>query len=105
MSCLHLKVEAENQSRIFANLDPEELKLAEFYLAETQRLAHIGSWGWQVAGGQALHLSEEWYRIFGFDPRKECRVGKNGSSECILRIEASGKEQSNVQSVRGRITT
>jgi PAS domain S-box-containing protein len=52
------------------NLDIEELKQAEFYLAEAQRLGHMGSWAWQVAGGDALHLSEEWYRIYGFDPRK-----------------------------------
>ena len=70
VSCLHLKLESANQSRICANLVVEEPKLAEFYLAEAQRLAHIGSWAWQVAGGHALHLSAEWYRIYGFDPRK-----------------------------------
>jgi hypothetical protein len=35
------------QSRIGFRLDLEERKLAEFYLAEAQRLAHIGSWVWQ----------------------------------------------------------
>src|ERR1700739_3389426 len=33
-------------------------------------MTHVGSWGWQVAGGDALHLSDEWYRIYGFDPKQ-----------------------------------
>jgi PAS domain S-box-containing protein len=50
------------------NLDIEELKLAEFYLAEGQRLTHTGSWVWNVVDRGAAHLSEEWCRIYGFDP-------------------------------------
>jgi PAS domain S-box-containing protein len=46
----------------------EALRCSERYLAEAQRLTHTGSWAWQVAGGHALHLSEEWYRIYGFNP-------------------------------------
>src|ERR1700757_1540697 len=46
----------------------EKLQRSEAYLAEAQRLTHTGSWARRVAGGEALHLSEEWYRIFGFDP-------------------------------------
>jgi PAS domain S-box-containing protein len=46
----------------------EALRRSENYLAEAQRLTHAGSWVWQVAGGDALHLSDEWYRIYGFDP-------------------------------------
>jgi PAS domain S-box-containing protein len=49
-------------------LQEEKLQRSEAYLAEAQRLTHTGSWGWRVAGGDALHLSEEWYRIYGFDP-------------------------------------
>ena len=47
----------------------ESLRRSEGYLAEAQRLTHSGSWVWQVAGRDALHLSEEWYRIHGFDPQ------------------------------------
>jgi C4-dicarboxylate-specific signal transduction histidine kinase len=47
----------------------ESLRRSEGYLAEAQRLTHTGSWVWQVAGRDALHLSEEWYRIYGFDPQ------------------------------------
>ncbi|HUC27944.1 MAG TPA: PAS domain S-box protein [Candidatus Acidoferrum sp.] len=46
----------------------EALRRSEGYLAEAQRLTHTGSWAWRVAGGDAVHLSEEWYRIYGFDP-------------------------------------
>ena len=49
-------------------LQEEKLRRSEAYLAEAQRLTHTGSWAWRVAGGDALHLSEEWYRIHGFDP-------------------------------------
>jgi PAS domain S-box-containing protein len=52
------------------NTDIQERKQTESCLAEAQRLVHMGSWVWQVAGGDALHLSEEWYRIYGFDPRR-----------------------------------
>jgi PAS domain S-box-containing protein len=48
----------------------EALRRSESYLAEAQRLTQTGSWAWRVAGGDALHLSEEWYRIYGCDPQK-----------------------------------
>jgi PAS domain S-box-containing protein len=48
----------------------EALRRSESYLAEAQRLTHTGSWAWRVPGRDALHLSEEWYRIYGFDPKE-----------------------------------
>src|SRR5437763_1720763 len=51
-------------------LQEEKLQQSEAYVAEAQRLRHTGSWAWQVAGRDALHLSEEWYRLYGFDPEK-----------------------------------
>jgi PAS domain S-box-containing protein len=48
----------------------EALRRSESNLAEAQKLTHTGSWAWRVAGRDALHLSEEWYRIYGFDPEK-----------------------------------
>src|SRR3979490_821374 len=50
-------------------LQEEKLQRSEAYLAEAQRLTHTGSWAWRVPGGAAVHLSEEWYRIYGFDPQ------------------------------------
>jgi len=46
-----------------------QVQSSEAHLAEAQRVAHMGSWVWRVAGRGALHLSEEWYRIYGFDPK------------------------------------
>src|SRR5438105_13556945 len=58
-------LQAESDERQRAE---EALRRSEGYLAEAQRLTHTGSWAWRVAGRDALHLSEEWYRIYGFDP-------------------------------------
>jgi PAS domain S-box-containing protein len=49
-------------------LAEEALRRSEAYLAEAQRLAHTSSWAWRVHGREAVHISEEWYRIYGFDP-------------------------------------
>jgi len=45
----------------------EALRTSEAYLAEAQRLSQTGSWAWEVKRRDAVHLSEEWYRIYGFD--------------------------------------
>ena len=50
------------------NLDIEERKQAEFYLAEGQRLAHTGSWVFNAAGFQ--HWSPELLAIHGMDPHR-----------------------------------
>jgi PAS domain S-box-containing protein len=47
----------------------EALRRSESYLAQAQRLAHIGSWAWEVPGLKASYLSEEWYRVYDFDPK------------------------------------
>jgi formate hydrogenlyase transcriptional activator len=49
------------------NLDIDERKQAEFYLAEAQRLAHTGSWCFNANGFQ--HWSSELFAIHGLDPR------------------------------------
>jgi PAS domain S-box-containing protein len=46
----------------------DALARSERHLAEVQRLTHTGSWVWRVEDRAAVHLSEEWYRIHGFDP-------------------------------------
>jgi PAS domain S-box-containing protein len=48
----------------------EALRRSENYLAEAQKLTHTGSGAWRVAERDALYLSEEWYRIYGFDPEE-----------------------------------
>ncbi len=46
----------------------EALRRSEAHLTQAQRLAHVGSWVWQVAGPKVVYLSEECYRVYGFDP-------------------------------------
>ena len=53
---------AEEQLRRSA----EELQRSEFYLAEGQRLAHMGSWAFDAAGFD--YWSPELFRIHGLDP-------------------------------------
>ena len=48
----------------------QTLREREAYLAEAQRLTHTGSGAWRVPDWEALYLSEEWYRIYGFDPKQ-----------------------------------
>jgi PAS domain S-box-containing protein len=48
----------------------EALRRSESYLAEAQRLTHTGSGVWSVPGWEPLYLSEEWYRIYGFDSKQ-----------------------------------
>ena len=95
VSCLYPKLDCAKQHWVGFNLDFEERKLAEFYLAEAQRLAHMGSWAWEVAGGDGLHLSEEWYGNYGFDPRK----GLPRWEERLLRVhpEDRGKWQGTIE--------
>jgi PAS domain S-box-containing protein len=47
----------------------EALKRSETYLAQAQRVAHIGSWVFDTVRMKPLYLSEEWYRLQNFDPR------------------------------------
>jgi diguanylate cyclase (GGDEF)-like protein/PAS domain S-box-containing protein len=47
----------------------EALKQGEAQLAEAQRMAHVGSWEWDVASN-ALAWSDELYRIFGRTPEE-----------------------------------
>jgi formate hydrogenlyase transcriptional activator len=51
---------------IGVNLDIDELKQAQFFLAEGQRLAHMGSWAFNAAGFE--YWSSELFRIYGLDP-------------------------------------
>jgi PAS domain S-box-containing protein len=48
------------------NLDIEERKQAEFYLAEAQRLVHSGSWALTAAGFQ--YWSSELFQMHGLEP-------------------------------------
>jgi PAS domain S-box-containing protein len=67
----------------------EALARSESHLAEAQRLTHTGSWVWQVEERAALHLSEEWYRIHGFDPKE----GMPGWEERLQRVHPEDRDK------------
>ena len=50
-------------------VDVTDRRRAERRLAEAQRLAQLGSWEWDVAGG-GISWSREMYRIYGEDPQR-----------------------------------
>ena len=47
-----------------------ELKQINHYLKEAQRIAHIGSWDWDILTGK-LYWSDESYRLLGLAPSSE----------------------------------
>ena len=47
----------------------DELQRSEFYLAEGQRLAHVGSWSF-TPDGLREYWSAEWFDILGWDPAR-----------------------------------
>jgi PAS domain S-box-containing protein len=60
------ELDDSKQSWIGVNLDIEERKLADFYLTEGQRLAHMGSWAFNPDG--FYYWSPELFRMHGLDP-------------------------------------
>jgi|GEM_PF-2542436 len=48
----------------------DSLRRSESYLAEAQKLTHTASWAWRLSDRKTEHFSEEFYRIYGFDPAK-----------------------------------
>jgi PAS domain S-box-containing protein len=52
-------------------LAEESLRRTHSYLTQAERLARIGTFAWKVPERKAVYLSEEWYRIYGFDPKRD----------------------------------
>jgi PAS domain S-box-containing protein len=61
-------LEARNDLEVKVAERTAELRRSEAYLAEAQRLAHTGSFALNASTGEPTHLSDEYYRLFGFDP-------------------------------------
>jgi PAS domain S-box-containing protein len=60
----------------------EKLRRSEAYLAESERLSHIGSWAVLIPSREITFWSLEHYRIFGFDPAE----GPPSLSAALARI-------------------
>jgi len=61
-----IDIEDRKQAEAQLHRSTQELQRSEFYLAEGQRLAHMGSWAFNPAGFE--YWSPELYRMHGLDP-------------------------------------
>src|SRR5277367_6176470 len=83
----------------------EMLRQSEAYLAEAQKLTHTGSWVWDVAERRALHISAEWYSVYGFDPaegmlaweKREERIHPDDRARQRQAIEQAISEKSDYE--------
>jgi PAS domain S-box-containing protein len=66
----------------------EALKRSETYLAQAQRVAQIGSWVFDAVRMEPMHLSNEWYRLQGFDPNDGMPTWK----QRLQRIHSNDRE-------------
>ncbi len=64
-----------------------KLQTNEFYLTEAQRLAHIGSWVFDPAGGFD-YWSRELFQIYGLDPAKDAPT----LEEYLARVHPHDRE-------------
>src|SRR4029077_2486492 len=46
----------------------DSLRRSESHLAEAQKLTHTASWAWRLPHRNGVEVSQEFCRIFGFDP-------------------------------------
>ena len=83
------------------NSAKESLRRSEGYLAEAQRLSHTGSWASIPARGEISYLSEECYRVLGFDshggqPKYEMffqRIHPDDRANVREAVETAGREK------------
>jgi PAS domain S-box-containing protein len=89
---------AESLERKYAE---ESLRRTDGYLAEAQRLSHTGSWASIPARGEIRYLSEECYRVLGFDPHGEQpryeaffqRIHLDDQARVREAVETAGREK------------
>jgi len=91
-------LQAESRERKSAE---ESLRRTDGYLAEAQRLSHTGSWASIPARGEIRYLSEECYRVLGFDPHGEQphyeaffqRIHMDDQAKVREAVETAGREK------------
>jgi formate hydrogenlyase transcriptional activator len=83
---------------IGVNLEIDERKQIEFYLAEGQRLTHTGSWVFNSAGFE--YWSSELFQIYGLDPR-----GKPPTKEEYLALVHPEDREFVEQEIQEMLTT
>jgi PAS domain S-box-containing protein len=78
-----------------------KLQQSEAYLSEAQRLSHTGSWASVPARGEIRYMSEECYRVLGFDPRGGQpryeaffqRIHRDDQAKVRKAVETAGREK------------
>jgi PAS domain S-box-containing protein len=79
----------------------ESLRRSESYLAEAQKLSHTGSWASIPAMGEIRYMSEECYRVLGFDPHGgqprygtfSQRIHPEDEAKVREAVETAGREK------------
>src|SRR5580704_19085 len=64
-----IDIEGRKRAEVELRRSAQELERSEFYLAEGQRLAHMGSWAFDPAGFD--YWSPELFRMHGLDPDRK----------------------------------
>jgi len=86
---------AERALRTEKRRTDETLRKRETDLKEAQRIAHVGSWEWN-ADSDTITWSEEYYRIYGRDPKQRPPGYKEHlqhyTSESAARLDAAVKK-------------
>jgi PAS domain S-box-containing protein len=89
----------------------QELRRSEAWLAQTQAMTRTGSVVFNSRTGDALYLSDEWYRVFGYDPERDRndiwkkrweRIHPGDREKWRTTIEKAFKEKSDWE-IEGRL--
>ena len=67
----------------------QESERRQAHLTDAQRLTQTGSWAWRLRDRKAVHLSEEFYRIYGLDPVE----GVPTWEECFERVHPEDRHE------------
>ncbi len=77
----------------------QSLRQSEARLARAQKIARLGSWEWDVRGGE-IYWSDELYRIFGFAPGEPKRISREWIYSLIHPADLPAFKQELLKSVR-----
>jgi PAS domain S-box-containing protein len=93
-----------DNSRLYRDLAQREqaLRQSEVYLAESQRLTHTGSWAFDQSAGKVVYWSDEMFRIYGRDPRRESLPTYD---ELLRYVHPDDRDDFNKATQRGRDKT
>jgi PAS domain S-box-containing protein len=92
------ELRVENSERKLAQI---ALWRSQAYLAEAQRLSHTGSWALGPTTNDITYLSEECYRVLGFDPNDGLprvktflqRVHPNDQAKSVEQFEKASRDK------------